>query len=732
MADPLHPTTNLPAGAGRLDVLNTSQPDREIPPMRCCCGDLECSVLRHNSTVLDSVEKDVHLAASVGQALLERHEAYMADAKRDRLELTSRIEQLEMDNRELEAKNAQYIESNRDLLDQLESLNSTVADSEGRIRSLEATLLSSQQAIRRLEGETLRAESLERELAFLEQEQADLQSNLAATHEEARSAMSRWKRAERGIVNLQDQLERMENEAKMERERHAEMVGRMEKQCEVEKELNTAAGRLKGAAAIRSFSAANNGSNVVSHFVRDLLQDNSNLQQGIVELREMLMNSNDEIQSLREQMICHQPMESEDVDAPQTLRAELESQESSKTQTSLVSQEHTSMVNQELHIHHHYHVPPGAKQEKKPRKKRQGLTPGIFIPPTHSSGTETPPSAWRPTQVTRTQRDSKHSHRWSIQSEQPSEFALSSAPSSPISNPRNSLFDPIMIESLPTSPTTSVDPMSPKWRSHHKNPSNVSMRSFQVPTNFSLDATQPSQTHTIYEEGDDGQEIAGPMIPTDQYGIEDESGSKYGDPYSDETTDDGRSIRNRVHRAMSHESILSLSGGLDIHTLKSRPSQMTLRPISSVTSVTASCCVVARPMLSRDTAKRSSLVLRDNYASSPSTSSLRAVSGPLPASQRSGPSKLGKWAGSWMPWKGGAASASTSTITATATATPTKPEPESSGDLQHKASGRPPGVNQAGAIPGFHAYWSAHQKRTPSKVQPEAVDRDALREGLTG
>lgn len=655
----------------------------------------------------------------------------MANAKRDRLELTSRIEQLEMDNRELEAKNAHYIESNRELLDQLETLNSTVADSEGRIRSLEATLLSSQQAIRRLEGETLRAESLERELEFLEQEQADLQTNLATTHEEARSAMARWKRAERGIVNLQDQLERMEYESKLERERHAEMVGRMEKQCEVEKELNTAAGRLKGAAAARSsFGAAEGGSNVVSHFVRDLLQDNSALQQGITELREMLMNSNDEIQSLRDQLICHQLMESEDSlaqqQAHQTLRTELESHESSAS--------HISKLSQELHIHHHYHAP-AVKQEKKPRKKRQGLTPGIFIPPTQPSGTATPPSVWRPTQVTRTHRDSSRSNRWSMQSEQPSEFALSSAPSSPTSNHRNSLFDPAMVESLPTSPTTSVDPMSPKWRSHHKNPSNVSMRSFQAPMNFSLDMAQPSQTHTIYEEGDDGQEVPDPTINTERSGSDDEYGSKGStaergdvDLFSDVTTDDGRTAHRSLHRSLSHESIMSLSGGLDIHTLKSRPSQMTLRPLSCATSVTASSCVVARPMLSRDTAKRSSLVLRDSYASSHSRNSLRAVSGPPSATQRPGPSKLGKWAGSWMPWGGGA---STSTSSTTVTATPTKPDRENNDQLQ-KPPGRPPGVNQAGAVPGFHAYWTAHQKRTPSKVQAEAVDRDALQEGLTG
>lgn len=125
------------------------------------------------------------------QALLARHEAYMADAERDRRELTMRIEQLEMDNKELEARNARTIEENRNLLDQLEALNTTVHDSEGHIKSLEATLLSSQQTIRRLDGETARAEALERQVILLEQEQADLQSNLSMTREESRSAMFR-------------------------------------------------------------------------------------------------------------------------------------------------------------------------------------------------------------------------------------------------------------------------------------------------------------------------------------------------------------------------------------------------------------------------------------------------------------------------------------------------------------------------------------------------------------
>ncbi|KAG7110033.1 hypothetical protein HYQ44_011308 [Verticillium longisporum] len=196
------------------------------------------------------------------QALLARHEAYMADAERDRLELTARIEQLETDKRELQADNARTVEENRALLDQLETLNNSVNSSDTRIQSLEATLLSSQQAVRRLEGAAVRAAELERHVALLEREQMQLQNTLISTESESRSALNRWKKAERGIPELQEQLERMEKETKDERERHVEAMGRVERQREMEKELNTAAGRLKGAAAAKSLDKGKNGSSV--------------------------------------------------------------------------------------------------------------------------------------------------------------------------------------------------------------------------------------------------------------------------------------------------------------------------------------------------------------------------------------------------------------------------------------------------------------------------------------
>ncbi|KAH9900303.1 hypothetical protein F4778DRAFT_169369 [Xylariomycetidae sp. FL2044] len=698
------------------------EPCDETPPMRCCCGSLECVVLRHNCSLLDSVEKDVHHAATMGKALLARHEAYMEDAERDRNELTGRIEQLELDVQGLEIRNAKTIEENRSLLDQLEALNTTVNDSECRNKSLEAALLSSQQTIRRLERETDRAASLERQLIALEQEQEELQGHLSLSRDEARSAMSRWKRAERGINDLQEQLERIEKEAKEEREHHAEMMGRVEKQREVERELNTAAGRLKGAAAAKSLNQANGGSNAVSHFVRDLLQDNVSLQNGIAELREMLMNSNDEIQALRDQLMYHQPLGDDgEASSTPTLRAELE-QTQDRTPD---GNDESPKVSQELHIHHHYHVATPKQDARKPRKKRQGLTPGVFIPPAVSLPS-TPPNGLVQQNMPNSKRDSMPSNRWSVYSEQPSDFAPSSVPSSPISNPRQSLFDPIM-DSFPGSPTTSVDPMSPTFRAtHRKQPSNMSARSFQVPTVFSLTPATPTQTQPIIEESDDTEVIPDLASTTDASTVDGETPSTDHETGHDEisiiledTDFNGKQAPARLRRVLSHESIISLSGGLDIHTLKSRPNQLTLRHLNSPTSVASSSTVIARPMLSRESAKRSSDMLLDRYSSSP-VASLRSVSSPSSAQQANESSKLGKWAG-WRPWGGGSSPSSMPPST-----TKTIREKD-----RQKLTSRPPGINQPGAIPGFSEYIAAAQKKAPPSVtRPTVVDQEALRDGL--
>lgn len=777
------------------------------------------------------------------QALLARHEAYMASAQRDRMELNARIAFLESENAALEARNANVVDENRALLDQLEQLNSSVADSEIKVRSLEAALQTAQQCVRRLEGATDRAEDMERHIAVLESEQAALQGTLSQSEEEVRSAVYRWKQAERGIGDLQQQLDRLEKEAREERERHVEAIGRVERQRAVEKDLHTAAGRLKGAAAARSLNGNKDGSSVVSHFVRDLLQDNANLQLGMAELREMLANSHDEIQMLREHVLYHQPVE-DGASSSSTLRAELGPPEQAAVQN----------VSQELHVHHHYHVAQNT-QSKKPKKRRQALTPAIFTPPSMSSPSTPPRSPWRlnrscpastvlshSAKPSSTSTISLPSNRWSLLSDQPSDFAPSSVPSTPQSNVGNAMFDHGVSDmSLPTSPTTSADPTSPCFRSAYGKPgvqyptanfsishafsddtsplhqeteqSQILSTSLQDSvTNAHKEESQPSQDSNISSTEDGSFRTALATTPTDDSTIviSNEEAAPEGGSFSDATSSESEfeseceseperepepeperfdpgvvQLPKSLRRAVSHESIMSLSNGLDIHTLRSRPAQLALRPLVASTAGTGFSPVTAKPTISRGggEGKRGSVILRDNLAltssgllvprtgagsravwDNPSRGSIRRPS-PSPRIASSGTRALGKLV-SWRPWGGGGNLSQASTAEEPASPTEASdppssgtpiPKPSSPSQTLSRPEGttqllrspspsnmlssprerdffsRAPGINQPGAIPGFYEYWAAHQRRgPPSKVCPDIVDTEALRDGLEG
>ncbi|KAK4120107.1 hypothetical protein N657DRAFT_649453 [Parathielavia appendiculata] len=686
------PITDADTLQHTMGFVAASQPD----DLRCCCGKEDCVFLKHNCSVLSSVERDVHTAARMGQTLLARHEAYMVSAERDRLELTARIEQLERENTELEARNKAVTEENHGLRDELEQLNDTVNDAETKIGLLEATLLDSQREVRRLEIAADRAASLERQITILEEEQVVLRTTIARTEEEARTTMYRWRQAEKGLSDLQEQLERMEKEAREERERHVEVIGRMERQRAMEKELNTAAGRLKGAAAVKSMTESRSGGSAVAHFVRDLLQDNANLQLGIAELREMLLSSNDEIQMLREHLMYHQPAGNQEPGSPKTLRAELEKKEP-------LSPPQPPRVSQELHIHHHYHVS-HKPDVRKSRKRRHGLTSGTFTPPQFSApgspiGTSarfqrgalagpllSPPPGDRPTMSA--------AARWSLQTEDQSEFIPSSAPSSPRSANRDSVFDRVPDLPSPASPTTSVDPASPGWKTaHRKKVSEFSLRSIsetamlstdrphlphaypprpQPLTSFLSNEHSPATINSPYTT-DDVPSITSPSLggypvfnpPTDLGADEDAlaspSSSQF-DPSVEQRPRDGG-----LRRVVSHESIMSLANGLDIHTLKTRPSQLALRPLGSPTAAgTNLSAVTAQPMLSSSLSaagKRGSVILRDTLVNIPTSRQGGGESrGRERGRERDGgggrrstpraPSALGKLV-SWRPWGGG-------------------------------------------------------------------------------
>ena len=603
----------------------------------------------------------------------------MAEAEKERKRMGTSIERLERDKRELEAENTKTIEENRYLLDQLEELNNTATDSDAQILSLNSTLQSTRKELQRLTVLAAQTSQLEVQLAKFEKDQEELQSQLMSKEEQERTAVQRWKGAERTIGTLQGQVDRIERETIEERARHAEVVARFERRRVVERELENAAGRLKGAAAVTTMGK-NGNNNVVSHFVSEILQDNANLQLGIVELREMLMGSNQEVENLREQVMLHQPIESRP-NGPE--RGESLHEELANTPT--------NEAVPDLHVHHHYHAAPKVEVKekaptvKRPKRRRNITSPGLRTP---SSGAQTPrttptspymratPASTAATIMSQTSvsipppSNLSHIQQWSMQSSQPpSSVAGSSLPNSPSSAFRSSsLFDTIddaQDSSRPTTPGSTVlgspvvGPRRWKRSSDSSAWSLASNANVTASKNVSAvldpvgvgieNADVDTNENTVLEHStilEEPEEDSSTRPSTMDSGLHD---------FVDDHFTSMQPIRPRLHRANSHESILSTRNA-DIPKLRSKGSQMltnqgftprtslgtSFASVGPVTSSTSAVVQPSRPSRGYDSSNYNRLLFKN-----PSSSTASAEIAPTEKST------LGKRVGGWMFGKWG-------------------------------------------------------------------------------
>lgn len=395
------------------------------------------------------------------QALLHRHESYMAEAEEDRRRLLADIDALEHERHEIQAENTRIIAENRHLVEQLDTLNSGLAESDAHVNSLTLTLESTEAELRRVSAAIARAAELESQLANLEAEQAVLQDGLISAQDGEKAAVQRWKRTEATLREVQAQVERLEREACDDRERRVGLVQRMERRRTVERELDGAAGRLKGAAAAAAHDVGRQP--VVSRFVRDILQDNANLQIGVMELRDLLESSNQEVQSLRDQVLRgSRPGTADDGGSSNIIIYEGNEEEprpsSSLARPTTLSQELDRRISSEYHIHHHYH--PLVNQKEKPRlltrrmsKKRRSLGSPAML---HSAAHLRHPSTSSSTSTIQSPNSATpSSRRWSSQT--PATDSLASSPTSTSAYRPTSVFDrERSVDSQPTSPEAST------------------------------------------------------------------------------------------------------------------------------------------------------------------------------------------------------------------------------------------------------------------------------------
>ncbi|KAF3484112.1 uncharacterized protein GIQ15_03436 [Arthroderma uncinatum] len=522
--------------------------------------------------------------------------------------MTVEMEKLELRKKEVETENARIVEENRGLLDQLEKLNQLLTESDAQVRTLTTTLQSTQLEVRRLSSSTKRVEQLEEQLLQLENEQAQLEETLLVTQESESAAIQRWRKAECTLGDLHDQLDRIEREARQEREKHVEMIGRLERRRLVERDLDAAAGRIKGAAATASLSRSGNGTNVVSHFVRDILKDNANLQQCVTELKEMLHNSNEDVRYLRDQLQLHQPLAPSSIEEYAygnlvPLSEELEDKA-------------PEQVPQEIHVHHHFHNPistPPRREKQIPIHRRQKKRRPVLPPTLH----EISPRALSMTQSMHRPTNSTSSVSSTFSQASTSlphhgvTSALSSIPSSPLSGYRtSSIFDRHdsgFDSSRPTSPESVVF-SPPRYKpSHRPKLSDASFRSIYETDEYERSETrtlaiegitdpqpetensQPSEYNSTnnspVEELPDSQQKNedpkpqecddtdnGPIEKTaENSNVSNQSHKDTVEPHLDPPIHLSSTPTHRIRRSDSHESLISVSG-MDIHTSSKPPS----------------------------------------------------------------------------------------------------------------------------------------------------------------
>ncbi|KAJ5580176.1 uncharacterized protein N7459_006161 [Penicillium hispanicum] len=696
------------------------------------------------------------------QALLHRHESYMAEAEEDRQRLVDTVDMLEHEKRQVQTENARLVEENRSLLEQLDGLNKAVAESDDHVQSLTLTLERTQSELRRLTVAASRAAELEAQLSLMEMEQSKLQENLSSAQDDEKSAVQRWRDAEHAIRDLHDQVEYIEAEAREERERHEELVQRMERKRNVERELDNAAGRLKGAAAASELGRKS-GTPVISRFVKDILQDNANLQVGIMELRELLESSNQEVQSLRDQVLTHQPLAGVDEDNAETITTPTLSEE-------LESKERR--VSQEFHIHHHYHTPSSRKDKGGPlnrrvKKKRPSLGSPVAM---HSAvGTHSPRRSIHRSQSSGSSMNTilsqtsvsipppSSSRRWSLHS--PQADSLASSPQSAFHT--SSIFDRMDRTSDFSQPTSPVSTAfsSPLIGARNKG---LDLPFRPLAGLDSRDLPPIDDTHGLYNDAQyerpayldlcDGIKTQ-PAIPEES---EPSSSILYSQSTAEEaapTTEDifGMQIPySPLRRSASHDSLLSVAG-MDIHTPTSRHSRMgdwhsgmripqrlmtpsvelvSTPPIISAPAITAdrstSSSWSSRSLLASVAANKGISTEASSVISADSTSTSSTAT---PAPRKS--TTLGRRMGGWVLGRWGVAPASDDNERSAADASPAEisaPKAHSTPNPTDRTPSlhfRYPGVNQKGPIMGFRP-----PPRAPVSVHPQGIDEDLLRESL--
>lgn len=495
---------------------------------------------------------------------------------------------------------------------------------------------------------------------------------------------------------LQEEIEKIEVETMEERVLHAEVVDRFEQRRAAGADAKPVEdGHPRPARTVTRDDESKMGGPVVSDFVHQVLQDNTELRSGVAELRGMLLTAHEETEHLRAQLLHD---DASRIESSSMLRTAMLADS--------LALELSRAVSREGPTHRHglefSHLTNRLSTSRNRQRRDLSNSDSPTSPLTVRSGQIRPTSRGRGRTASPSlpvvSRQSGNGfvaspplnapNRWSARTTSTASMALSSFPSTPRSSVGYpSVFDAMVHahppESRPTSPESCLSlPMTPKLRAPSLLSSDSSQHSESAATCRSASGTGSSTPRPRHR----------PPIVSKQAGTTDHLV-----PY-DRTDDLDWTSTGQVHaleyqkplrRATSHESILSVSG-INPNTLRDEPAQRFVagrgflpRLLSSGPSASAGSVsnhLVAGAMTStarapstgtaRDSSAYNRNLLQSCHRSSTLGSASPAVGVPL-RDVLGG--TLGDWA--WSRWSGKGKPVTAARPTKVTTSSASKPAP---------------------------------------------------------
>ncbi|EJU06667.1 hypothetical protein DACRYDRAFT_103615 [Dacryopinax primogenitus] len=276
-----------------------------VGELRCCCGRDECENYERWTKMREKMEKRLNLSAEIGQALLQRNDAYM----RQQDVQTKKVEELERRHREaisqlsaVRQANDQLVARMSDLAKQNGTIEKRLSQSQLNLdladasnRSLLHEVAEKRNSLQKLQHHSARFSGLQARVDDLTQENNDLRDEMSEHDRRTQAAESRAAALAQRCEDLELAIQRIEDSRDADKQSQEEAMQEL---------VTTARSRIE---SMRSTLAQTSGSAFMSstemaEVLEGLVTDNEALKRDNGELRNLLVETRESSRALQDEL----------------------------------------------------------------------------------------------------------------------------------------------------------------------------------------------------------------------------------------------------------------------------------------------------------------------------------------------------------------------------------------------------------------------------------------------